>query len=78
MFISFSKMITKVGGFRLGLGLRITKNNIIWMSFIIMFVCILQLCWYMMIMMFWMVYAIVYGMIYSVKKILTIKKQKQQ
>jgi hypothetical protein len=73
MFISFSKMLTKFGGFRLGLGLRITKNNIIWMSFIIMIVYMIQACWYLMILMFWLVYAIIYGMIYIVKKILTAK-----
>lgn len=78
MFISCSKMLTKFGGFRLGLGLRITKNNIMWMSFIIMFVSILQACWYMMLLVFWMFYGMVYGTIYIVKKILTIRKQKQQ
>ena len=75
MFISFSKMLTKFGGVRLGLGLRTTKNNIIWMSFIIMVVYIIQACWYLMILVFWLVYAVIYGMIYIVKKILTTKKQ---
>ena len=73
MFVSFSKMITKLGGVRLGLGLRITKNNILWMSFILMFVYMMQACWYLMILMFWIVYAIIYGTIYIIKKILNLK-----
>lgn len=70
MFVSFSKFAKKFGGIRLGLGLRITKSNALWMSFIIMFVCILQACWYMMLLCFWLVYIVIYGTVCVAKKII--------
>ncbi len=70
MFVSFSKFTKKIGGIRFGLGLRITKNNAIWMSFVLMFVFMLQACWYMMLLCFWLVYAVVYAMVSIAKKFL--------
>ena len=50
MFLSLSKTLARFGGFRLGLGLRLTKKNAIWMLFLVMFVYLLQAMWYMMIL----------------------------
>ena len=68
MFISLSKVM-KLGGSRLGFGLRITKKNSLWMSFIVMFVCILQAMWYMMLLGFWLMYVMMYGMIWCIVKL---------
>ena len=69
MFISLSKTLARFGGFRLGVGMRITKNNMIWMSLIVMMVQIFKAMWYLMIVSFWMVYAVIYGVIYIYCKI---------
>ncbi|MBO7149342.1 MAG: hypothetical protein J6V71_00455 [Clostridia bacterium] len=78
MFISLSKTIAKVGGFRLGVGLRITKNNILWVSIILMFVYMIQLTWYMMVLCGWIMYAMFYGIIWCVKKIVKTISSKRQ
>lgn len=82
MFISLSKALAKCGGFRMGLGLRITKKNAIWMAFIVMFVCLMQAMWYMMIISFWLAYAICYGLFLGIKKliqiIVTVVKNKKE
>ena len=70
MFVSFSKFAKKFGGIRFGLGLRLTKSNALWMSFVIMFVYVVQACWYMMVVCFWLVYIVIYGMISVTKKII--------
>lgn len=70
MFVSFTKFAKKFGGIRFGLGLRITKSNVLWMSFVIMFVCMLQACWYMMLICFWLLYIAIYGAVSIVKKII--------
>ena len=62
MFLSLSKTFAKVGGFRLGAGIRITKKNAIYMSIILAFVVSIQLCWYMMVLCFWLMYAMIYMM----------------
>ena len=69
MLVSFSNFAKKFGGVRFGLGLRITKRNALLMSFIIMFVCMLQACWYMMLICFWLVYIVLYGAVRLAKKI---------
>ncbi len=69
MFIGLSKTLARFGGFRLGVGLRLTKNNMIWMAFIIMFVQMLKATWYMMVVCFWMMYAMFYGLWWCFKKI---------
>lgn len=64
MFISLSKTLARFGGMRLGVGMRVTKNNIIWMSLIAMFVLLMKAMWYMMIICFWLLYATIYGIIW--------------
>lgn len=74
MFVSLSKTLAKFGGFRLGLGLRLNKNNAAWMLFVLMFVYIFQAMWYMMILCGWLVYAVCYGVYWCIKKLIeTIK-----
>ena len=71
MHLSFSKTLAKFGKMRLGFGLRVTKKNYWWMCFLFMFVCIAQLFWYMMIVMFWLVYAVCYLIYLCIKKLLS-------
>lgn len=70
MFVSFSKFVKKMGGIRFGVGMRITKSNALWMSFVVMFVCMLQACWYMMLLCFWLVYAVICGIVSVAKKLI--------
>ena len=67
MFMSLSKTLAKFGGFRLGLGIRITKKNAPVMLFVWLFVCIFQMMWYTLVLCFWMVYAVMYGLWKCVK-----------
>jgi uncharacterized membrane protein YesL len=68
MFISLSKTLAKCGGFRLGLGMRMTKKNSAWVLFILLFVWMFKLTWYMMVVCFWLFYAVCYGLIWCIKK----------
>lgn len=70
MFLSLSKTFAKVGGFRLGLGIRMTKKNAPYMLFLIFFVSMFQLMWYMMVLCFWLMYAMCYGIYWCVKQII--------
>lgn len=70
MFISLSKVFTKIGGLRFGLGIRITKSNFIWMSLLTCMVCMLQATAYMMVITFWLVYAMFYGYFWCTKKLI--------
>ena len=76
MFVSLSKTLARFGGLRLGLGLRLNKNNAAWMLFVLMFVYIFQAMWYMMILCGWLVYAVCYGVYWSIKKLIEIIKAK--
>lgn len=67
MFITLSKTIGRVGGFRLGIGKRITAKNAWWMFLILAFVYLGQLMWYMCVLMFWLMYAMFYGMWWLMK-----------
>ena len=78
MFISLSKTLARFGGFRLGVGMRITKKNALWMSFIVMFVCMIKATWYMMILCGWIIYAMFYGIIWCVKKSVNAFTSKKQ
>ena len=80
MFISLSKTIARFGGFRLGIGMRLNKKNVIWLSLIVMFVAMFRLIWYMLLLCGWMVYAVCYGIYWCIKKIIgaSSKKTKQQ
>ena len=68
MFVGLSKTLLKFGGFRLGIGMRISKNNMIWMSLLVMFVQLFKAIWYMMIVACWAMYAMIYGMYWCIKK----------
>lgn len=70
MFISLSKTMAKFGGFRLGVGMRLTKNNALVMLFFLMFVYCFKMMWYMMILCFWCVYALIYGFVWCIKKLI--------
>ena len=67
MFISLSKTIGRVGGFRIGIGKRITAKNAWWMFLIMAFVYLGQFMWYMLVLMFWLMYAMCYGMWWLMK-----------
>ena len=77
MFISFSKTIARFGGFRLGVGMRLSKKNAIWMSLIVLFVAMFQLMWYMLILCGWMMYAVCYGIYWCIKKTIGALSKKQ-
>lgn len=68
MFIGLSKTIARFSGFRLSVGMRITKKNALWMSLIVMFACMFKAAWYMLLLCGWIMYAIFYGIIWCVKK----------
>lgn len=76
MFISLSKTLAKVGGIRLGVGMRMTKKNA--PSFIVgilvyyMFYYTFKLMWYALVASFWLMYAGIYGMIWMMKKMFKI------
>ena len=65
MFISLSHALSKFG--RLHFGIRLTSKNFLWMSFIMLFVAVFQMTWYMMVLCFWLVYAVCYGLICLIK-----------
>ena len=69
MFIGFSKTLARFGGFRIGLGLRLTKKNAIWMLFVLMLVYLFKAIWYLMILYFWLIYAVIYWTVYGIKKL---------
>ncbi len=69
MFLTLSKTFNKFCGFRLGFGLKITKKNFFWMVFILMFVCLLQAMWYMLVFEGWLIYAFFYGIYWCIMKI---------
>jgi hypothetical protein len=77
MFISLSQALTKYGGLRIGAGLRITSKNAIWMLFVWLFVLCFKMMWYMMIVSFWCIYAICYGIVACIKALLPKPKGNQ-
>ena len=62
MFISFSKRLKSMSGFRLGVGLRLTKNNFWYFFFVLLLVGCFYLCWYSVIIGGWALYYILYGL----------------
>ena len=68
MYLSFSKTLARVGGFRIGCGLRLTKKNILWMPIVLMFVYMFQLMKYMCVVAVWVLYWFFYGMYYLTKQ----------
>lgn len=77
MFVGFSKTIARFGGFRLGLGMRMSKKNAAWMCLAIMFVAVFKLMWYMLLLCGWLVYAMCYGIYWCIKKIVSSISQKR-
>ena len=69
MFIGLSKTIGKVGGFRIGIGQRITSKNAWWLIFAMVMYGMIKLAMYMVIASFWMIYAVFYGMWWCIKKL---------
>lgn len=68
---------------RLGVGFRLTKKNAIYMSIILLFYYMLQLCLYICVIYFWLIYATVYGIYIFIRWIIRkikafIEKQKYQ
>lgn len=61
MFISLSKTLAKFGGVRLGVGMRTTKKNAPYIAIFAAMMMMFKAMWYLMIVCFWMVYAVIYG-----------------
>lgn len=82
MFFSLSKTLAKFGGFRLGLGIRLTKKNAPWMFLIWIFVLMFKMMWYMMVISFWLMYAVIYAFVWClrapIKAIIKISKPKRK
>lgn len=76
MFVSFSKTLARFGGLRLGFGLRINKSNVAWMLLIYLFVLMFQAMWYLLVLCFWLVYAVCYGLYWCIKKAIQAIKQR--
>ena len=68
MFMSFSKTIAKVGGFRFGIRMRLTKSNALWYYLALSVILTCQLFWYGMVLAFWLMYAFLYGIFWCIKK----------
>ena len=62
MFVSFSKHLKSMGGFRLGVGLRLTKSNFWYFFFVLLFVGCFYLAWYCVLACGWMMYYLFYGL----------------
>lgn len=62
MFLSFSKTLKKMGGFRLGFGMRMNKKNAIFVCFAMLFVWTFQLMWYMIVGAGWLLYFMLYAL----------------
>ena len=60
MFVSLTKMMKTLCGFKLGFGIRITKKNAPVMLFVLLMVLVFQMTWYMFVMCFWLMYVLMY------------------
>ena len=72
MFITFSTLLSKVGGFRIGLSKRIASKNVLWVSLIYLTVVTFQLMWYSALLVGWLLYAFIYGCLVGTKKLFNI------
>ena len=61
MFVTFSKHLKSIGGFRLGVGLRLTKNNWWYFLFALLFVGCFYFCLWSFVACGWALYYILYG-----------------
>lgn len=69
MFIGLSKTFLRFGGFRLGMGMRISKKNIGWAYLMFFVVWMFQLFWYCLVFTFWLMYAMFYFIFWLFKKV---------
>lgn len=60
MFIGLTKALGK-SKIRIGAGVRITKNNIWYMLFFLLLYYAFLMCWYCIVLSFWIIYAMIYG-----------------
>ena len=70
MFISISKTIARFGGFRIGIGKRITKKNWWYFGVFLFFYGMVMLCWYAILAALWLIYAMCYGIWWCIKRII--------
>ena len=61
MFVSFSKRLKSMSGFRLGVGLRLTRRNCWYFLFVLVLVGCFYFCWYSVLACGWMLYGLFYG-----------------
>lgn len=76
MFISLSKTMAKFGGVRLGVGMRMSKKNAPYVGIFVALLMMFKAMWYLMVVCFWMVYAVIYGVVWLCRK--TLKKSYEQ
>ena len=60
MFVSFSKRLKSMSGFRLGVGLRLTRRNCWYFLFVLVLVGCFYFCWYSVLACGWMLYGLLY------------------
>lgn len=62
MFVGFSQGLRRMGGFRIGAGLRLTRRNAMFMIWLLFFVAIIWLMWKMILLAGWGLYFMLYGL----------------
>ena len=62
MFVSFTKTLKKMSGFRLGFGIRVNKKNWWYWLLLMCFVGMFYLMWYTMIVVGWCLYYLCYAL----------------
>lgn len=75
MFLSLSKTMVKFGGVRLGVGMRMSKKNAPYLAIFAGIMLIFKFMWSMMIVCFWLMYALGYGIIIASKKLIPYLKK---
>ena len=58
----FSKRLKSMSGFRLGVGLRLTRRNCWYFLFVLVLVGCFYFCWYSVLACGWMLYGLFYGL----------------
>lgn len=69
MFISFSKTMAKIGGVRVGMGLRMSKKNAPYIAVFVGIMMMFKFLWWLTIACFWLMYALGYGAFIAFKKL---------
>lgn len=70
MFIAVSRTIAKIGKTRISAGFRITKRNWYYMFFVLLAYWMIMFCIYMVIFAGWCIYAMGYGLVWAIRKII--------